>query len=253
MPVRSECVEAVEKLIEETKELRLQVNDDIKDILFIHRVLYSYQKEKIMRLSTELIRNGLKRFIKRNHIVNADGELYDLTPHKFRRTLATDMLSKGTNINVIREVLGHTEIGATRRYYADVKDKERAEIFKSITVIGNIYMVDAETISNQDELAWFKKNKEKCIAGLCDGYCTKPIANGDICHRLEKRHKCYMCSRYITTPEFLEAHKTHMRNLEEQLRLNSVYGDHYARHFYPTIEVLKIIINKLEALKDAGN
>ena len=36
------------------------------------------------------------------------------------------MLSKGTNINVIQQVLGHSEPSVTKRFYADVKDKERA-------------------------------------------------------------------------------------------------------------------------------
>ena len=48
-----------------------------------------------------------------------------------------------------------------------------------------------------------KANKDKCVAGLCDGYCTKPVTDGNICPRLLKRQKCYTCSRYITTPEYL--------------------------------------------------
>ena len=87
---------------------------------------------------------------------------------------------------------------------------------------------------------------------MCDGYCTKPICNGEICDRLLKRQKCYTCSRYITTPEYLETHRKHLAELERQLAEGDIYGEHYKDHFIPTIETLKIIIDRLEALKNGG-
>jgi len=87
---------------------------------------------------------------------------------------------------------------------------------------------------------------------MCDGYCTKPFTvSGDICPRLVKRQKCYSCSRYITTPEFLEAHKKHLSFLEFQATNGDIYGDHYLGHLSPTIEVLKHIIERLEEIKYA--
>ncbi|MFA9376431.1 MAG: hypothetical protein ACERKZ_06730 [Lachnotalea sp.] len=74
----------------------------------------------------------------------------------------------------------------------------------------------------------------------------------DICDRLLKRQKLYACSRYITTPEYLEAHKQHLANLEKQLEEGSIYVEHYAENFIPTIEVLKIIINYHSALDMAS-
>lgn len=76
-------------------------------------------------------------------IKDVNGDYYNLTSHQFRRTLGTDMLSKGTNINVIQQVLGHSDASVTKRFYADVKDKERAEVFKSVGVIGNINQIPA--------------------------------------------------------------------------------------------------------------
>lgn len=149
-------------------------------------------------------------------------------------------------------MLGHSDPSVTKRFYADVKDKERAEVFKSVGVIGNINQIQSSAFDNVSEFEWFKANKDKCVAGLCDGYCTKPVTNGNICPRLLKRQKCYTCSRYITTPEYLEAHKQHLANLEKQLEEGAIYGEHYAEHFIPTIEVLKVIIERLEGLQN-GN
>lgn len=252
MPVRSECVAAIEKLIEITAELRDEADEKDKDTLMIHRIPKGIGAGSVGVITTQTFsQNWFRDFIKENNIKDANGDYYNLTSHQFRRTLGTDMLSKGTNINVIQQVLGHSDPSVTKRFYADVKDKERAEVFKSIGVIGNINQIQSSAFDNVSEFEWFKANKDKG-ACMCDGYCTKPVVDGKICDRLLKRQKCYTCSRYITTPEYLEAHKQHLANLEKQLEEGAIYGDHYAEHFIPTIEVLKVIIERLEGLQ-SGN
>ena len=255
MPVRSECVAAIEKLIEVTEPLRNEVIERDKDNLLIYRYLngpqYGKYNGKVATPTARAFSYWFDTFIKRNNIKDANGDYYNLTSHQFRRTLGTDMLSKGTNINVIQQVLGHSDPSVTKRFYADVKDKERAEVFKSVGVIGNINQIQRDAFDNVSEFEWFKANKDKS-ACLCDGYCTKPVVDGKICDRLLKRQKCYTCSRYITTPEYLEAHKQHLANLEKQLEEGAIYGEHYAEHFIPTIEVLKVIIERLEGLQN-GN
>lgn len=253
MPVRSECVAAIEKLIEITAELREKADEKDKDVLMIWRVPVGKGAGTVSVITKQTFsQDWFRDFIKRNNIKDANGDYYNLTSHQFRRTLGTDMLSKGTNINVIQQVLGHSDPSVTKRFYADVKDKERAEVFKSVGVIGNINQIQSDAFDNVSEFEWFKANKDKCVAGLCDGYCTKPVTDGNICPRLLKRQKCYTCSRYITTPEYLEAHKQHLANLEKQLEEGAIYGEHYAEHFIPTIEVLKVIIERLEGLQ-SGN
>lgn len=253
MPIRSECVAAIEKLIEITAELREEADEKDKDTLMIYRVPKGIGAGSVSVITVKTFTtNWFRDFIKRNNIKDANGDFYNLTSHQFRRTLGTDMLSKGTNINVIQQVLGHSDPSVTKRFYADVKDKERAEVFKSVGVIGNINQIQSDAFDNVSEFEWFKANKDKCVAGLCDGYCTKPVTDGNICPRLLKRQKCYTCSRYITTPEYLEAHKQHLVNLEKQLEEGAIYGEHYAEHFIPTIEVLKVIIERLEGLQ-SGN
>ena len=252
MPVRSECVAAIEKLIEVTSELRNEADEKDKDTLMIWRVPVGKGAGKVMPISQKTF--GIvwfDKFIKDNNIKDANGDYYNLTSHQFRRTLGTDMLSKGTNINVIQQVLGHSDPSVTKRFYADVKDKERAEVFKSVGVIGNINQIQSSVFDNVSEFEWFKANKDKG-ACMCDGYCTKPVVDGKICDRLLKRQKCYTCGRYITTPEYLEAHKQHLANLEKQLEEGAIYGEHYAEHFIPTIEVLKVIIERLKGLQN-GN
>ena len=252
MPVRSECVHAVQKLIKITEPLRAEADDSIKDMLFIYRCPSTRLAGQIVVPTQGTMRAWLKDFVKKNTILDADGNPCNLTAHQFRRTLGTDMLSKGTDLNVIQQVLGHSDPSVTKRFYADVKDKDRAETFQKIGIIGNIDLIDDSSFESSAEKDWFQANKHKGAA-LCDGYCTKPFVNGEVCDRLLKRHKCYSCSRYITTPEYLQAHRDHLARLEKQLEEGAIYGEHYAEHFRPTIEVLKVIIERLEELQNGRN
>ena len=252
MPVRAECAHAVQKLIEITEPLREEADDSIKDMLFIHRYAKGPLAGQVVVPIQNTVRVWLKDFVKKNNILDTDGKPYNLTTHQFRRTLGTDMLSKGTDLNVIQQVLGHSDPSVTKRFYADVKDKDRAETFKNIGVIGNIDLIDDSSFESSAKKDWFEANKNKGAA-LCDGYCTKPFVNGEVCDRLLKRHKCYSCSRYITTPEYLQAHRDHLARLEKQLEEGAIYGEHYAEHFRPTMEVLKVIIERLEELQNGRN
>lgn len=249
IPVRAECAYAVQKLIEITEPLRKEVDDSMKDMLFIYRISTSRLGKKIGIPNQSTIGDWLHNFTKKHHIVDSNGEPYNLTAHQFRRTLGTDMLSKGTDMNVIQQVLGHSRSSTTKLYYADVKDKERGEIFRKVGIIGNIDMVDDSSFENASEKKWFLANKHKS-AQLCDGYCTKPVEKGMVCDRLLRRQKCYSCSRYITTPEYLHVHRSHLSRLEKQLEEGAIYGEHYAEHFRPTIEILKVIIEKLEEFQN---
>ena len=162
MPVRSECVAAIEKLIEITADLRDKCVEKDKDILLINTIKsgnqYGSEAGKICAISQGTFQWWLETFIRDNNIKDANGDYYNLTSHQFRRTLGTDMLSKGTNINVIQQVLGHSDPSVTKRFYADVKDKERAEVFQSVGVIGNINQIQSSVFDNVSEFEWFKAN-----------------------------------------------------------------------------------------------
>ncbi|MDR0287149.1 MAG: site-specific integrase [Clostridiales bacterium] len=247
MPVSNECAVAVEAIIRATEKIRIKAEDKVKDYLFIHLQRHR-MKGTVTTISQTTVKYWFRSFAARNKILGSDNELYNLGVHKFRRTLATDMFSKGMNIKIIQEILGHTSVRTTKRHYADVRDKERAATFQNIGIIGNIRQIDASIISEPAELEWFKENMDT-TAAMCDGFCTKPFISGKICDRLLKRQKCYTCSRYITTPEYLEVHKNHLGALEKQL-VENIYGEHYAEHFIPTIEILKEIITRLEGVQN---
>lgn len=249
LPVPVECAEAVDQLIRITAKIRKTADKTISNLLFIYEPKIGTNTQDIISVSRQVLGKWFRDFSCEHKIKDNNGQIYTLTSRMFRRTLATDMLSKGANIKVIQEVLGHSSVTTTKLYYADVKDAAMAEIFNNIGIIGDIGEIDESSIPNPLERKWFKDNLHS-KARLCDGYCTKPIHNGEICSKLLRRQKCYSCARYITTLDDLEYHKKHLKELEKLLKSN-IYGNHYASHFTPTVIILKEIIHRLEALKNA--
>jgi len=248
LPVPNTCRDAVWRLLETTAALRDRAAADLKERLFIYEPRIGTNRREIVPVSRQTFGKWCRDFSGKHHITDTDGNPYSITSRMFRRTLATDMLSKGTNVKVIQETLGHASVTTTKLYYADIKDAARVEMFEKIGILGNIDNVDEHIIPDSVERQWFKQN---CTgkARLSDGYCTLPIQQGTICSRLLSRQKCYTCSRYITTLEDLDTHKRHLEELQALLDSN-IYGEHYAAHLTPTVIVLKEIIKRLEALKN---
>ena len=141
MPVPVECKRAVDRLLSLTESIRERATDLEQDRLFIYEPKIGTHKKPIITVSKQVFTKWCGAFSEKHDIRDNGGNIFRINSHMFRRTLATDMLSKGMNIKVIQEVLGHTSPATTKKYYADVKDIERAEMFSKIGVLGNIHQV----------------------------------------------------------------------------------------------------------------
>lgn len=244
--VPQKCVDAIKAVEAYTAILRDEAPSDIKDLLLIYRSQQGVRKGDIIPISPVLARKMLKRFCARNDINDVNGEPYDLTCHHFRRTLGTDMLSKGLSFKAISNQLS-IDPRNLPKFYSDVKDVERSQVFQKINIVGNPDDIDERFVPDPEELKQFKANIGRG-ARMCDGYCTKPIEEEKICDRLLKRRRCYSCRRYITTPEFLDYHRSKLAEIEVELE-NNTYGEHYASHLRPLAIILRQIISELEAIK----
>lgn len=248
MPIPLECKQAVDCLLKTTVAVRENADEIEKGRLFIYQPEKGNNTKPIVTLSKQVFTKWCRDFSEKHDIRDSGGNIFRLTSHMFRRTLATDMLSKGTNLKVIQEVLGHVSPATTKKYYADVKDTDRAEMFSKIGILGNIGQVSETEMTEKTDFQWFQDN---CMgkARLSDGYCTLPVQDGKPCGHFLSRQKCYLCNRYITTLEDLETHRQHLSELQEMLDSN-IYGAHFAAHIIPTTLALKEIIRRLVELQN---
>ena len=76
------------------------------------------------------------------------------------------------------------------------------------------------------------------------------LTNADIDKYVSLLHTTI--SKRTGKPLGYQSQKKELANLEKQLEEGAIYGEHYAEHFIPTIEVLKVIIERLEGLQN-GN
>jgi integrase/recombinase XerC len=67
--------------------------------------------------------------------VGRRAELHDrLNPHKLRKTFGSDLLNRGLRIEVVSALLGHSHVGITQRYYAQLLDATiRAEVLAALS------------------------------------------------------------------------------------------------------------------------
>lgn len=68
-------------------------------------------------------------------VVKGMGLSVRITPHTFRHSLAMAMLSRGTPVHVVKEVLGHSSLNTTMRYVHLIKGEAQeavAELGKAL-------------------------------------------------------------------------------------------------------------------------
>ncbi len=248
LPINKQCVLAIETLQLISEPLIKMARENECNNLFLYKPRKGTNTSPVVTVGKQVFTKWCANFCEKHNIRDDDGNLYHLTSHKFRRTLGTNMLSSGTNIKVIQEVLGHSSPTTTKRYYAEVKDESYEKSFLKLGIIGSMQHALKNNVFDCNTTLYLKENMNGS-ARMIDGYCTLPIENGQPCKQIMSRWKCYQCNRFITTVNDLPTHRSELRNLENMLN-NNVYGEHYSKHLIPTILALKEIIMKLEAIEN---
>ncbi len=105
----------------------LKTRSDDSKALFIN---YRRRKDASSRLSSRAIEKMIKRY------ALLAGLPITTTPHVMRHSFATDLLSKGVDIRILQEFLGHKSISATQ-IYAHVTSKKLREIHRKFHGTGS--------------------------------------------------------------------------------------------------------------------
>ena len=90
----------------------LKTREDKNEALFINA-----RKDRIMP-------GGVRWVL---HSIEEKTGIENIHPHRFRRTLATDLLNRGMPIQDVSKLLGHTNVATTQTYYFHTDDKVEKE------------------------------------------------------------------------------------------------------------------------------
>jgi integrase len=242
----SAVVKALKMLIDETKELRKESGEKR---LFIHKIDVPQHGivGNIERYGFMAPNQWLKSFIKRHNIINENGTLAKVHMHQFRSTLLTNMDSEGIDIEIGAHQADHKHSSTTQRYYIHSTDKtynEQMDILDK--VVDSIGIADDVSVIDDVE---FQANAD--ALRLDDGYCrdTKMATDDEyVCEYYKSRGNCYGCSKMITTPDFLPYFYDLLKEKEQELKDKSKYGEHVLRQIRFELSLIKVLIEKLEAI-----
>lgn len=95
----------------------LKTRNDQNEALFIN-----YRKERISKSGVERICREMSKKL----------DIENIHPHRFRRTLATNLLDSGMAIQDVSKILGHANIAIAQKYYYHTDKKVETEFRKYI-------------------------------------------------------------------------------------------------------------------------
>lgn len=160
--------------------------------------------------------------------------------------MGTDLINNGMSPFEVMQYLGHESMHSTR-LYAKVRNDKLTSEYNKLGFIGLI----KPTVSLISDKQGNELSKEiKMTMQLPDGACTKPIEK-KVANCI-KPNACLFCPKFITTPEYLDIHKNHLKRLRaDKLRYmgEDLFGNEYVLN--QTEKTLEDIISRLESLESS--
>lgn len=166
-----------------TKEIgEILLNQEAEVLRVNKNSKFIFSKNGERPISQESFSYHINKLAFERKIRDSNGKLYRFRSHHFRHTVATNYVNNGMEPNMIRLMLGHSNMKSIMNYI-DLRD---------ITVINEM----SEILQEQNRLIQ-NLNKEKSISDfdsieLVNGACYKPFT-GDECECITK---CYSCSMF---------------------------------------------------------
>lgn len=130
-------------------------------------------------------------------LINENNDIYKITPHQFRHTVATEMIDAGIDIYAVKEFLGHSSVTMTERYIKVYQLTLKKQIMQklgssdAVEVVGNL-PEQKEVYNNK----WVK-NKIIGVFELGDGCCEHPYKMSSCPHMVV----CKICFKRKVRPD----------------------------------------------------
>lgn len=161
------------------------------------------------------VRRRLRRWVLACDIREQSGRAIEFKPHRFRHTIATELINRGMSRTGIQRFLSH-ESGAMTDVYAHMLDQtlkqEWLQTKERVNAAGERVALTTPLID--DDAAWLKHQFARAKQTLPDGECGLPIQQN-----CPHPNACHSCPHFLTDERYRPV-------LEEQLtRAEQRVGD----------------------------
>jgi integrase len=158
------------------------------------------------------LNNRLQRWLADCDVRDAAGRPVRVTAHQFRHTVGTRMINNDVSMDVVQRMLDHGSPEMTARY-ATIKDQTLRREWESfqqrINVHGELIPHDPAG-SPMSDAAWALENLARAKQTLPNGYCGLPLQQ-----TCPHPNACLTCDSFLTTAEFLPAHRDQLTRTEQ--------------------------------------
>ena len=164
-------------------------------------------------LSWGTLSRRLDRWTSDCDIRDATGQPARVTMHQFRHTLGTRMINNDVPLPAIQRMLDHDSPEMTLRY-ARIKDqtlrREWEAYQQRINIQGDVIHLDPG--GPLSDAAWALENLARAKQTLPNGYCGLPLQQ-----TCPHPNACLTCDNFLTTVEFLPAHRQQLARTEQMI------------------------------------
>jgi integrase len=193
------------------------------------------------------LNNRLRRWLADCDVRDAAGRPVKVTAHQFRHTVGTRMINNEVSLDVVQRMLDHGSPEMTARY-ATIKDqtlrREWERFQQRINIQGEL--IPLPQVAAMSDAAWALENLARAKQTLPNGYCGLPLQQ-----TCPHPNACLTCDSFLTTVEFLPAHRDQLTRTEQLIAQAQADGRQRLVEMNELVRLNLIrIIDGLQALED---
>ncbi|WP_336805183.1 site-specific integrase [Bacillus subtilis] len=191
-----ELITKIREQIDNTSDLTALGNTN-----FIFILIDDIHRSSIKRYTGNMVSNEINKCIKKHQIKDHTGNLFHYANHQCRKTLAVSLLSEGSSITDVSQILGHLVEKTTQQYYQDVDSLKIAKLDQKLFE-ELFHTLDKKTVESYNPHD-FEQLKQEIMLGAREtpeghGSCVKHVSFGPC-----KKRSCVGCSFLLTGPQKL--------------------------------------------------
>ena len=193
------------------------------------------------------VRRRLRRWVLECDMREQSGRAIEFKPHRFRHTIATELLNGGLSKAGIQRFLSH-ESGAMTDVYAHMLDQTLKQEWlatrERIDAAGERVALTTPVID--DDAAWLKHQLARAKQTLPDGECGLPIQQ-----RCPHPNACHSCPHFLTDERYRPVLQQQLERAEQRVADAERAGqERLAEINRPDVLDLRRIITGLDRLRD---